>query len=138
MSRSGMPWLSPGRADGAAQCVRPDGTADAGDLGGASHVAVHRATVHAGAGAGAYQRPAVRPSMAACTAGRAGSGTGTRAGLSPLPTKANVTYPRTVPRDCTVRPAISLGRNPSMPPRTAMACWVGPSVRAAVRKAAYS
>src|SRR4051794_36085932 len=52
--------------------------------------------------------PLGRPSMAACTAGKAGRGTGTRAGLSPLPTKVNVTYPRTGLTESTVSPAISL------------------------------
>ena len=36
--------------------------------------------------------PLVRPSMTACTAGRAGRGTGTRAGLSFLPMKVRGRY----------------------------------------------
>src|SRR3954470_17292552 len=98
--------IEPDRADGAPERVRPDGPADPGDLRGAGDVAVHRA---AAMPAPVRVRvcssgPLVRPSMAACTAGKAGRGTGIRAGLSPLPTKVNVTEPRTVLRDSTVRP----------------------------------
>jgi hypothetical protein len=50
--------VKPDRADRAPERVRPDGSADAGDLGGAGDVAVHQAAVHAGAGAGTQQRPA--------------------------------------------------------------------------------
>src|SRR4051812_13737070 len=129
--------VEPDRADGAPERVRPDRPADPGDLRGAGDVAVHRAAVHASAGAGAQQRPLGRPSWPPAPRAEPATAPARRAGLSPLPTKLNVTYPRTVARDCTVRPAISLARNPSMPPRTAMACWDGPKARAAVRKAAY-
>src|SRR4051812_43954420 len=72
--------VEPDGPDRAAQRVRPDRPGDPGDLSGEGDVAVHRAAVHAGAGAGARSSgPLVRPAMAACTAGKAGSGTGIRA-----------------------------------------------------------